>query len=634
MQSKNLYTFANLIQFAQEKMKYQLQESDPGKIFDRNKIGQSTKLAQFAKDCAYGDENDKLFIKQILRRILTECSSQGSDSFPARYGITHENIDLIVNWKVPTSIDPYLKFLAVLLHYKPEYGHDALGHLIDTYGWRKLRKISEDEQGYYVDVKDIEQMWIYEKLDMGYEEKLDVIVQVVYEELRGNSCIDEIIYQNVGDISIGVSGIPDTISTGEALVNAPAYDGAWIRYRGFSIHFRFLSFHSYENLKKICKQGVGYMMKGQFSEKEGFKLGYGKDGSRRSAAIEPFGESPALWIRKFTAKNESNEALFNGQPGADRVIAVERVLVRGGATIPVCGAQGSGKTTKMEALVRYCQPFYSIRVLESEFEARLRWKYPNKNIYTMESNESSAVKPSDAYNFTLRTAGDIYIVGEARSDDMIVNVTRTANRGGRAVYFTFHPNSPAATIPEIANAMIREKMYTNLKDAVATALETVKVCIFVRMDLERGCRYYEIHEFVPRDNRIPDEFMAASLTDAKAKRKFMESIYAYMKAMTSADTYYDTVPIITFDRDDGIYKFQNTISDRFYRALMDNTPLEAEREELEALFRPVDRFRRHMKKKGIPPKALPVEQVADIAKSLHLNDAFYTLQDLLEVDIE
>ena len=628
MLDKEKYSFQNLIKFSGEKFKNSVDTGTVG-VLNKGKISKSDRIAEYAKDCPYGDENDKMFMKQMIRRQLTECTLQGSDSFPPGYGITHENIDQVVDWTSP-GVDPYLKFLAVLQHYKVTYQKNALGHIIETYGWNKLRKLNDEESGFYVDEEDVNQMWNFEGLDLTYEQKLDVITQVVYEESRGNSCIDEVIYQNVGDISVGVSGIPDTVFTGEAININPAYKGVWIRYKGASIHFRFLSFQTYENMKRVCKQGVGYQMKGQFSEKEGFKLGYGKDGSRRSAAIEPFGESPALWVRKFTAKNDTNESLFNNMPGYEKVIDVERAFVRGGITIPVCGAQGSGKTTKMEAFVQYVQPFYSIRVLESEFEARLRWKYPNKNIYSMESNEDSEVKPSDAYNFTLRTAGDIYVIGEARSDDMIVNVTRTANRGGRAVYFTFHPNSPEATIPEIANAMIREKMYVNLKDAVATALETVKVCVFVRMDLERGCRYYEVYEFVPRDNRIPNDFMDPSLPMEESQRKFMETMYSYMSNMTSADTYFDTIPIVVFNRKGGYYEFKNPVSDKLFKTLIDNTPLQYERDEVTGLFRPKQRFEEYVKEQNIDVASLDKEAVDQLIQTLHLNPAFFSYKDVFK----
>lgn len=471
---------------------------------------------------------------------------------------------------------------------------------------------------FFVTAEDINKAWNKEHLAMDFDAKMDVLTQVVYEEIKGNSCIDELLYQNLGDISIGVSGIPNAMFVGEIERYMNAFDTCWVRYKGCSIHLRFLTFGSYEKMKNVVRRGMGYEMKGQFSEREGFKLGYAKDGSRRTAAIEPFGESPALWVRKFTARHQSNAELLAELPGYEKIIDVEKILVQGGATIPVCGAQGSGKTTKLEAIAEYIQPFYAIRVMESEFEARLRWKYPRKNIFTVESNESTAVSPADAYNFSLRTAGDIYIIGEARGDDSIVNVTRTANRGGRSVLFTFHPNSPKATIAEIANALIRQKMYANLKDAVATALDTVHCCIYVRMDIEAQRRYYEIYEFVPRPNGLPADFMNKHLSKDAREAAFMETIYRYMQYMTAADIYYDTVPLVVYDRDAEQYVFKNTISDAFYSDLMDKTPLTAERDLLTRTFRPALALDKYFKTHKVDGPITP-DMVVQTGQDLKLN---------------
>ena len=256
--------------------------------------------------------------------------------------------------------------------------------------------------------------------------------------------------------------------------------------------------------------------------------------------------------------------------------------------------------------------------MESEFEARLRWKYPRKNIFTVESNESTAVSPADAYNFSLRTAGDIYIIGEARGDDSIVNVTRTANRGGRSVLFTFHPNSPKATIAEIANALIRQKMYANLKDAVATALDTVHCCIYVRMDIEAQRRYYEIYEFVPRPNGLPADFMNKNLSKDAREAAFMETIYRYLQYMTAADIYYDTVPLVVYDRDTKQYVFKNTISDAFYSDLMDKTPLTAERDLLTRTFRPTLALDKYFKTHKVDGSITP-DMVVQAGQELKLN---------------
>ncbi len=545
---------------------------------------------RYFEDAPYGNEGDKLYVKQIIRKMMTDENGGQVVEFPANYKVTEANIDKFIDWSDTSKLDAYVLFLAALYHKKETLGADALGALITENGWNELRELPEGEGvGFFVTEDDIREMWQRMGFHPVYQDKLNILVQLVYEENFGNSCIDEILYQNVGDICAGVSGIPTTINMNSTGSDTPAYDTCWVRYHGSMIHFMFLSFGSYERLKEIVKKSVGYKMRGQFSEKEGFKLGYGKDGSRRTAAIEPFGEYPALWVRKFTEQKSTNEDLYGGVQGAEIVAAVEKALVRGGATIPICGAQGSGKTTKLETIARYIQNFYGIRVLESEFEARLRWKYPLKNIYSMEANENTDVKPSDAYNFSLRSAGDIYIIGEARSDDMIINVTRTANRGGRSVLFTFHPKTADMTIPEIANAMIRLKMYSNLKDAISTALKTVHVCIFVTVDVETHKHFYGIYEFVPRPNVIPDTF--AHALPENAQMEFMKTMHAYMQTMANADTYYETVPIVVYDQVEQRYIMKNTVSDAFYEELLEKTPRREEVLELMRVFRPDDFIR-------------------------------------------
>lgn len=614
-----LYTIDSLVQYTSERIKaYVQKQALTSPTASEYKMKEVT--MEYLKDCHCGDESDKLFVKQMMRRMITDINGAESENFPAGYCVNEGNINKFIPWDdAIRAVDPYILFLAILYHYKEEYDANALGHIIDKYGFNNLRDRGGNEgPGFFISTEDVIMMWTSESLDMSFEDKLEVLLQLVYEETYGNSCIDEILYQNVGDISAGVSGIPETVNVASLGFSEPAYNGCWVRYKGCSIHFMFVSFGSTERLKQVVKNMVDYQMKSQFSEKEGFKLGYGKDGSRRSAAIEPFGECPALWVRKFTEQASTNEDLYGNTPGAEKVIAVEKCLVRGGATIPVCGAQGSGKTTKLETIAQYIQNFFSIRVLESEFEARLRWKYPLKNIYTMEANDTTPVSPAAAYNFSLRSAGDIYIIGEARSDDMIINVTRTANRGGRSVLFTFHPKTAAMTIPEIANAMIREKMYSNLKDAVATALNTVKVCIFVSVDIETHKHFYEIFEFVPRPNLIPDTFLGATDKDTR-DLEFKRAMHAWMQTMASADVYYDTVPIVVYDRVKCQYEMVNTISDGFYRELVEKTPRRAELLELMRVFRPADFINAKAHAEG---SKVTVSYIDKMVETYALNPAF------------
>lgn len=592
------YTLAGLRDYVAAKYAEEMTRQSKVRRGDYQKEHQRDRILKYNAECHSGDPQDRLFIKSLMSRIMTTGEDGTMPDYPLGYCVNMQTIDQFINWE--TIDNPYFKFLALLLYHKLKLkeGADAFGSFVTKHHFDRLRTDADGSSGFFIDGNDIDKAWEEEDIPLDYSLRFEVLLQLIYEDIRGNSCIDELTYQNVGDISIGVSGIPDTLFSEDTGGFRKSYDTCWVKFQSNPIHLRFLSFGSYAKLKDVVRRGVDYQMKGQFSEKEGYKLGYAKDGSRRSAAIEPFGESPALWIRKFTVKSLSNDALFGGVKGSNLVSTLERILVQGGATIPICGPQGSGKTTKLEAVCEYIQNFYAIRVMESEFEARLRWKYPNKNIYTVEANENTPVSPAEAYNFSLRTAGDIYIIGEARGDESIVSVTRTANRGGRSVLFTFHPNSPKATITEIANALIREKMYVNLKDAIATALETVHCCIFVRLDIEAQKRYYEIYEFVPRPNGLPNDFLK-EMSKEKREAAFMETYYRYMQYMVSADIYYDTVPIIRYDREAGSYVFQNTISDGFYEELMDKTPLHEERMLLERTFRPADALDRIRKATGV-----------------------------------
>ena len=394
------------------------------------------------------------------------------------------------------------------------------------------------------------------------------------------------------------------------------------------MNLTFMSFHNFSNLRRVVTQLVAYEQQGSFSEKDGYKMGYGKDGSRRTSVITPFAENPAAWVRKFTAKDMTNRQLItsNGENeigGVDNLIAVEKAFVKGGATIPICGPQGAGKTTKLEAITEYIQNWYAIRMIESEFEARIRWRYPEKNILTV---QTPVISPEEAYEFSLRTSGDIYIVSEVRSDEMMVNITRTANRGGRSVMFTYHPNKPRTTIIEIANSLIRQKLYTNLKDAMYTTLETVKCCIHIEVDIEKRCRYYNIYEFIPAEVELDTEFL--KLSGKEREEAFLKTQYNFYQQMTG-DTYFEVVPIIVYDEKENSYVFKNNISNRFYEDLKRASSLAEEKESLEKLFRPMDFMREYLENHS-EITVLDRGILERIVRREELNEAFIDYDALLK----
>lgn len=634
----NRYSFDSLREYVEQVFKKYLDTVEAGTEQERDKEHQRKKVLRESMSCCYaGTIKERQFVKQFIMRILTGQIHVFMDEYTENsIVITPDNYKEVFPWDNQYRLPTHVKFLGILYFWENQYGSNAFDYIVDKYKLMRIREIrtlqgdEKVDRGIYIDESDIDAIFEGESIIFTYELAMEVLVQLIYEEYKGNGCIDELLYQNIDDVAIGVSGLQDDVEPqhlkGKKVKKA--YDGAWIKYKGTLMHLAFLSFHSFENLRRVVTQVVAYNQQGSFSETDGFKMGYGKDGSRRTAAITPFAENPAALVRKFTAKSLTNRQLItandtNNIAGVDKLIAVEKAFVRGGATIPICGPQGAGKTTKLEAITEYIQNWYAIRMIESEFEARIRWRYPEKNILTV---QTPVISPEQAYEFSLRTSGDIYIVSEVRSDEMMVNITRTANRGGRSVMFTYHPNKPRATVIEAANSLIRQKLYTSLKDAMYTTLEVIKCCIHIEVDLENHCRYYNIYEYRPSEISIDTQFL--SLTGQDRVDAFMKTRLNYYQKQTG-DDYFDVVPIITFDKESNSYTFKNTISDRFYEDLMRASSLDSEKETLEKLFRPEDYLRRYMRKNP-SPMGYDVEEMKEIAMRENLNPDFIRFKEIAE----
>lgn len=633
-------SFSRLMEYVELAFKKYLNSTEAGTEEERQKEKQRKDLLRESLSCCFaGTTKERQFVKQFINRLITGQLDIIVEGFTDEHkiSINPQNYQYIFPWHNPYKLPTQVKFLGLLYYWKNQFGAESFGYIVEKYKLNTLRNMNvmqgdeKQTQGLYIDDQDIDAIFQNEQIYFNYDLAMDVLIQLIYEEYRGNGCIDELLYQNIDDIGIGLSGLQSDVVPPHLLGKniKKAYEGAWIKYKGLLIHMTFLSFHTFAGLRRVVTQLVEYEQQGSFSEKDGFKLGYGKDGSRRTSVITPFAENPAAWVRKFTASNLTNRQLITNNGtlyigGVDDLMRVERALVRGGATIPICGPQGVGKTTALEAISEYIQNWYAIRMIESEFEARIRWRYPEKNILTV---QTPVISPEQAYEFSLRTSGDIYIVSEVRSDEMMVNITRTANRGGRSVIFTYHPNKPRSTVLEVANSLIRQKLYSSLKDAMYTTLETIKCCIHIELGMEKQCRYYNIYEFVPVDINLDTRFR--ELEGEERADAFLETKYNYYQK-TIGDEYFEVIPIIVFDKEKESYVFKNTISDRFFSDLYMASTLIDEKEELEKIFRPHDYLMRHLIKTS-NFQFIPRDGLEAIADDLKLNKTFIDFDKILEL---
>ena len=157
-------------------------------------------LKKALKGCTYGDVNDKKYVKEIIYDLLSQ-----------EYGVDETNISKAIPFDVPSLLTPQDKFDILLYMYKKDYGFEALTQIIKKYDLARLKYTSGDTKPSYV-ITPEEINSIYEKgnYTLTYDDKLNVIVQRIYQKYKGYSSIDEVRDMNIDGISGGVSGMPES----------------------------------------------------------------------------------------------------------------------------------------------------------------------------------------------------------------------------------------------------------------------------------------------------------------------------------------------------------------------------------------------------------------------------------------
>ena len=190
---------------------------------------------------------------------------------------------------------------------------------------------------------------------MDFTDKLEIIVQRIYQQYKGFSSIDEVRDMNIDGISGGVSGLPESFlsqvaqSDGDFLKQAMeakvprACDSIWIMFHGKSIRLAFLSFGTEAELKRVCQNIYKYNNPGQLSDTNGFKINEMKDGSRVVVVRPSMSETWAFFVRKFDVKRASLEQMYRKASGGQELIELLKYLVKGARIISLTGEQGCRK---------------------------------------------------------------------------------------------------------------------------------------------------------------------------------------------------------------------------------------------------------------------------------------------------
>ena len=305
-------------------------------------------LKKALKGCTYGDVNDKKYIKELIYDLLYN-----------EYGVNETNVSKAIPFDVPSLLTSQDQFDIIIYMYKLEFGYEALTEMIKKYDLDELKYIAgESKPSYVITSEEIAAIYEKENFVLTFSDKLNIVVQRIYQHYKGYSSIDEIRDMNIDGISGGVSGLPESFLSQVAQVDSDylgqinehkvprACDSIWIMFHGKSIRLEFLSFGSEAELKRVCQNIYKFNNPGQLSDTNGYKINEMKDGSRVVVVRPSMSETWAFFVRKFDVKRATLEQIIRF-PGKEDTIDLLKYLVKGARIISLTGEQGCRKNNNV-----------------------------------------------------------------------------------------------------------------------------------------------------------------------------------------------------------------------------------------------------------------------------------------------
>lgn len=526
-------------------------------------------LKKSLKGAGYADANDKKYVKSLMFDLLK--NDYKVNNFNINYAIPFNNFNEL------TSQDKF----EILMHiYKKTYKAEALTKIITKYALDYPKyEFDPTVPSYVITAKEIDDIFTNEVSPetLSFEDKLEIVVQRIYQEYKGYSVVDDIRDMNIDGVSGGVSGIPpsfldqltdmdDYMSQVNDRKIPMSYDSVWIFYKGKSMYLSFLSFGSEAELKRVCQNIYKYNNPGQLSESVGYKINEMKDGSRVVVLRPNFSESWAFFVRKFAPPTLISPEQLLIHKNKENVIELLKYLIRGARVTAITGEQGCGKTTLLMAIMKFLYPTINIRVQETAFELHLRKIYPYYNILSL--RETDTITGQEGLDVQKKTDGGVNILGEVSTDPVAAWMIQMAQVASKFTLFTHHAKTFPNLITSLRNSLLKIGMFTSEEVAETQVVQVINFDIHLKRAVD-GTRYIErITECIPLEQKYSynRDYRKVKDTDQKLDR-FMDNAVEYFEHMTQSKnyTYRNIVEFIN-----GEYVFTNPISEENIKAMREN----------------------------------------------------------------
>ena len=530
-------------------------------------------LKKALKGAGYADANDKKYVKSLMFDLLK--NDYKVNNFNINHAIPFNNFNEL------TSQDKF----EILMHiYKKTYKAEALTKIITKYALDYPKyEFDETVPSYVITAREIDDIFTNEVSTetLSFEDKLEIVVQRIYQEYKGYSVVDDIRDMNIDGVSGGVSGIPpsfldqltdmdDYLTQMNESKIPMSYDSVWIFYKGKAMYLSFLSFGSEAELKRVCQNIYKYNNPGQLSESVGYKINEMKDGSRVVVLRPNFSESWAFFVRKFAPPTLISPEQLLIHKNKEKVVELLKYLIRGARVTAITGEQGCGKTTLLMAIMKYLYPTITIRVQETAFELHLRKIYPHHNILSL--RETDTISGQEGLDVQKKTDGGVNILGEVSTDPVAAWMIQMAQVASKFTLFTHHAKTFPNLITSLRNSLLKIGMFSSEQVAEVQVVQVINFDIHLKRAVD-GTRYIErITECIPLEPTYNYNNDYRKVKDINQKLdKFMDNAVEYFQHMTQSKnyTYRNIVEFI-----DGEYVFKNPISEENIKAMRDNMSAE------------------------------------------------------------
>ena len=516
-------------------------------------------LKKALKGCTYGDVNDKKYVKELIYDLLSK-----------EYGVDEINVSKAIPFDIPSMLTPQDKFDIILYTYKKEFAYEALTEIINKYNLASLKYLQgETKPCYVITEEEIEEIYDKENIALSFADKLNIVVQRIYQKYKGYSSIDEIRDMNIDGVSGGVSGLPESFLSQVAQTDGADYlsqienrkiqracDSIWIFFHGVSIRLAFLSFGTEAELKRVCQNIYKYNNPGQLSDTNGYKINEMKDGSRVVVVRPSMSETWAFFVRKFDVKRATLEQWTGQTAGKDEAIELLKYLVKGARITSITGEQGCGKTTLLMGMIENIYETMNLRITETAFELHLRKVYPTRNILSM--RETDTIAGQECLDVQKKTDGAVNIIGEVATDPVASWMIQSAQVASKFTLFTHHAKTFPDLVTALRNSMLRAGVFKNERTAEEQVVQVLNFDIHLAKDF-RGKRYIErVTECIPvrRVDEYTDSYKKEKTLEGKFD-SFFDNATQYFRKITDAKLYeYRNI----LEYIDGEYVITNKIS--------------------------------------------------------------------------